>query len=304
LGVPGRPAGGIDCLAQIPGYRTGFADVELDQVLERAGYAHFLADGRYAPLDARVFKLRQQHGLQEVPTLVAASLLSKKLAVGVRNAGLDIRVAPHGNFGRNSQEGERNAQLYRETAELLSIEAFPVLTDGTLPYQRYVGRSEALLALFRLFRGDVDTWLDEHYELCRGLACKAVPDEWKPAVRAAVRDDLRKAFEANVNAQGGSFAGFVGVAEQCSMGHRHELRAPANGVATYALEAIRKTLVELQSSVKASDACTFPDPVGLILQARPGSPVTAGSIVATARVDFPLKATEVVPRLMSALLQA
>lgn len=86
-------------------------------------------------MDARVFRLRQLHGLQEVPPLVAASMLSKKLAVGVTTAGLDIRVAPHGNFGQDLAEGRANAAMYEEAASMLGIEGRPVLTDGDAPYQ-------------------------------------------------------------------------------------------------------------------------------------------------------------------------
>ena len=91
LGVPGRPAGGIDCLGQIPGYRTELSVREILQIIDASGYAHFLAKGRMAPLDGRMFKLRQAMNAQTIPSLVAGSLLSKKLAVGVKHAGLDIR---------------------------------------------------------------------------------------------------------------------------------------------------------------------------------------------------------------------
>lgn len=130
LGVPGRPAGGIDCLAQIEGFKVELTQDELRAVMAGAGYAHFLAAGRYAPLDARVFKLRQQFGAQDVPTLVASSLLSKKLAVGVRRAGLDIRVAAHGNFGKTWSDALDNARLFAAASRRLGVDAFPVLTNS------------------------------------------------------------------------------------------------------------------------------------------------------------------------------
>ena len=98
LGVPGRPAGGLDVLSRIPGYRVDLSAAEVACVLRDCGYAHFVAGERIAPLDARLFTLRQQTGAQTIPALVIASLLSKKIAVGVRTVGLDVRVAMHGNF--------------------------------------------------------------------------------------------------------------------------------------------------------------------------------------------------------------
>jgi hypothetical protein len=55
LGVPGRPAGGIDVLAQLPGYKIRLNLSEINDVIERCGYAHFLADENFAPLDATFF---------------------------------------------------------------------------------------------------------------------------------------------------------------------------------------------------------------------------------------------------------
>src|SRR5437868_14746215 len=49
LGVPGRPAGGIDVLAQLPGYRVDLSEADVRRVLERCGYAHFLAGTQFAP---------------------------------------------------------------------------------------------------------------------------------------------------------------------------------------------------------------------------------------------------------------
>lgn len=43
LGVPGRPAGGIDVLMQINGYRSDLDEIEAEKVLDQCGYVHLLA---------------------------------------------------------------------------------------------------------------------------------------------------------------------------------------------------------------------------------------------------------------------
>lgn len=91
LAVPGRPAGGIDVLATIPGYKTTLRPEEVVRCLEECGYCHFLASDDFVPLDARMFRLRQQIGAQDNPFLAIASLISKKLAAQVENVRLDVR---------------------------------------------------------------------------------------------------------------------------------------------------------------------------------------------------------------------
>jgi pyrimidine-nucleoside phosphorylase len=269
LGVPGRPAGGIDCLAQIAGYKTSLTDQELAAVLQAAGYAHFLAAGRYAPLDAKVFKLRQLHGLQQVPTLVAASLLSKKLAVGVSIAGLDVRVAGHGNFGRSMEEARANADMYVKASAM---------------YQPYIGRSEALAALDEIFSGSASLWLLEHVELCRRLAIAATPAHLEKAVNKATPDILYREFRQNVIAQGAEEDDYRAVVRKVRQAIRHPVVAKHDGPVSISLERIRQALTKAQ---RCTDEASheFPDPAGIVLCVRPGDVVTKGTILALVRVD-------------------
>jgi thymidine phosphorylase len=284
LGVPGRPAGGIDCLMQISGYRSTFSLAQAEGLLEQFNYVHFLAGDRLTPLDARMFRIRQHHDAQEVPTLVAASLLAKKLAVGVRRAGLDIRVAPHGNFGKSWLEASENARLFIETGQLLSVKAFPVLTDARWPFQPFIGRCEALLALHRVFSEEACPWLNEHRILCRNLVLACTPLESQARVLGTTCSDLRKQFYRNLTAQGTSADVFEILVEATSSRHAHMLRASENGFARFDLAGIRRALVFWQEHSDLSDA-VFPDPVGLILLKRPGEWVNRDEPVATVRID-------------------
>lgn len=298
LGVPGRPAGGIDCLAQVQGYASTFTENDLREVLLRCGYAHFVASGRFAPLDARLFRLRQLHGFQEVPTLVAASLLSKKLAVGVRTAGLDVRVAPHGNFGRNLEEAGLNARMYQDAAGLVGVAGRPVLTDGSLPYQPYIGRAEALAAMSSVFDGSAGPWLQEHVELCRKLSSAAAPDQ-SAAIEAVTVEDLHRVFVANLAAQGATEAAFLAAAGKVVKSTIRPIQAAADGVVEVSLEQVRRALVAAQGAV--NDGREYPDPVGVILCKRPGERVNRGEILATVRIDAGAPAEDVVSQLKRAI---
>lgn len=288
LGVPGRPAGGIDCLAQIAGYKTELNDSELEAVMNRAGYAHFLSSGRFAPLDARVFRLRQEYGFQDVPTLVAASLLAKKIAVGLTTAGLDVRVAAHGNFGRTMAEGQENARMFARAAELVGIVGRPVLTDGSTPYQPYIGRKEALAALADIFSGTASPWLLEHVETCRRLSIAAAPADRVSLIQAAQAADLRRAFMVNVAAQGAEEQAFDDAVRKARR-VRLEILADCDGRVSVALEAVRRCLVAAQTA-DATTGSRFPDPAGVVLLKRPGETARKGEALARVRVDSELRA--------------
>ena len=283
LGVPGRPAGGIDCLAQIPNYRYALTEIDVEKGLETSGYVHFIGEG-IAPLDLRLFRLRQQHSAQDVPTLVAASLMAKKLAVGVKQAGLDIRVAPHGNFGRTWESATQNARLFIDVGHQLGISAAPVLTDGRFPYQPYIGRKEALLALYRLFDAQLSPWLNEHFDACRTMALSCTPHHRRSQVQHASSTDLRDAFERNINFQGGRVDSIRELLNRTEAAHHFAISATQDGFVSFNLGGIRRILVERQRT-RVTATNEFPDPVGVILTKRPGEWVQRGDCLATLRVD-------------------
>ena len=279
LGVPGRPAGGLDVLSRIPGYRIDLSAADVESVLKDCGYAHFTAGGRIGPLDARLFALRQQTGAQTIPTLVTASLLSKKVAVGLRTVGLDVRVAVHGNFGRDMTIARENARFFRRVAALLGINATCILTDASRPYQPYIGRGESLLALFRLFAGEADQWLKWHADQCAWMAAATVGLPARPAASLQAYD----AFSSNVAAQGGSIGGFEDTAARIAEGHRFFVPAPTAGFPIVDLERVRKSIVARQQ--RSTDDGAYPDPAGVILVAEGNVPIAAGDPIMTARAE-------------------
>lgn len=280
LGVPGRPAGGVDVLAQIPGYRTQFDECEVIKILGRCGYVHFLAEGRFAPQDGQLFAYRQQHGAVNLPELGIASLLSKKIAVGLSKVGLDVRVAPHGNFGSSWEEAKGNAVRFIRIAKLVGIEAVCFLTDARQPYQPFIGRGEALVAIADLFAGKADMPLTRHYRQCFAMA-KAVSSVDGPLPSAS---EIAPAFQSNLEAQGASLDAFNYSVDTIRQSRRFELLAAGEGFLTIDLERLRGILVQTQSALQTQDR-PFPDPSGVILASRTGDYLTQNELLATVRCE-------------------
>lgn len=275
LGVPGRPAGGVDVMAQIPGYRTNLSAEEVHRTLQECGYVHFEAGRRLAPLDARLFRFRQAVGAQAVAPLVIASLLAKKIAMGVQNVGLDIRVAPYGNFGRTPDEARGNAARFCRVARNLGLEPTCILTDATRPYQPFIGRREALIGLLRVLDGRAEGLLAHHAAECASMALATA------GLPASVPiSDARAAFYANVTAQGG-MCDFDEMERQVLSLHRYSVVAHGNGYVRFDLERIRKILVDRQAAI--ADDHPYPDPVGVVLLRDNGHLVTLGEAVMNVR---------------------
>lgn len=284
LGVQGRPAGGIDCLAQIPGYDVTPSRQKVTAILDTGGYAHFLASGEFAPLDGRMFRIRQQMNAQAVPALVTASLLAKKIAVGVQYAGLDIRVAPHGNFGVDWESASKNARLFIAAASQLGIKAAPILTNAIHPYQPYMGRHESLMAMHHIFEGNEPTWLTEHLEVCLTLVLACIPETVRAKASLTTRAELRGHFYQNLIDQGADTKDFEQISLAIQAKHKFHLVAENSGFCSYPLLELRDTFASVQNEyVSASNR--FPDPVGIVFVKRPGAWVERGTMLATARIE-------------------
>ena len=274
LGVPGRPAGGIDVLSQVPGYRIDLDRSKAQAVLEKCGYAHIIAGATFAPADAAMFTYRQQNGAQSIPELAIASLLAKKLVMGVKSVGLEVRVAQHGNFGVDRENAKSNAQRFGRVARLLGVEAICFLTDGTRPQQPYFGRGEALLALSHLFGARACSWLEQHVLTC---------ENWTSILTrscSSSRLGIAHAFASNILAQEGSINGLEECAAEVAAAHSRILPASRHGMVSYDLGQLRSAILEARGPDNGS---SFSDSAGLILLAMPGSIVRKGQPLVSLR---------------------
>jgi thymidine phosphorylase len=278
LAVTGRPAGGIDVMAQIPGYCMGVAGAEVLAILAECGYANCEAGDQFAPADAATFKYRQEIGLQANGALAVASLVAKKAAMGIVRAGLDVRVAPYGNFGPDLARAAANAKLFVWVARELGIEATCYLNDATQPFQPYIGRAEALIALSELFEGHANAWLKRHADLCLAMSLDLVES---PPESAPTEVSLKEIFRKHVAAHRGTIDGFERTVDRAREAHTFEIHADREGFISYDLAAIRSTLMAAQRHRDYA----FSDPAGLILKAEPDAFVKRGSLLMTARID-------------------
>lgn len=281
LGVPGRPAGGIDVLAQIPSYKVRLTRNETERVLGQCGYVHVLADQTYAPLDATLFAYRQRAGGQNIPPLAIASLLSKKKAMGLKSVGLDVRVAEHGNFGRDWEEARFEAERFCRIAALMGIRATCFLTDGSIPYQPYIGRGESLVALAEVFAEPSSGFLLAHAKMCFEMAASTVSDRTGQKPKGST---LLHHFESNLLAQGCNLGAFRNKVAETIKGHRYNMTSTHDGFLDLDLGKLRDIFVSAQKRViNTKDG--WSDPCGVILRKAPGEYIKKGDSLASVRAD-------------------
>jgi thymidine phosphorylase len=292
LAVTGRPAGGVDTLATVPGYAVELSAAQVERALDICGYAHFAASATWAPGDAALFARRKARGAQQLPRLAAASLLAKKLAAGVSHVILDVRVSAHGNFGSDAAAAAENAEMFVRVGALAGVAATCVLSDGELPQQPALGRGESLAAVLDVVEGTAGPWLRSHADDCAALARHGRLAEHPAAA-------MLEALAANLAAQGSSLDALRARVAAVRAQPRIRVHARVAGTARADLARLRDLLVAEQNLAAPAG---YADPAGLTLLVRPGTSVHEGDPIADVRAADPDRLPALAARVSECLL--
>ncbi|HEX5970292.1 MAG TPA: thymidine phosphorylase [Gemmatimonadaceae bacterium] len=146
----GHTGGTLDKLESIPGFRTDLSLANARRQLETLNCALIGQTAEIAPADRKMYALRDATGTVEAIPLIAASIMSKKLAEGLTGLVLDVKRGS----GAFLPELDRGLELARTMIELGADHDTPVvalITAMDRPLGRACGNAleveESILAL-------------------------------------------------------------------------------------------------------------------------------------------------------------
>ena len=87
----GHTGGTLDKLESIPGFRTGLSLADAEKQIARIGCAMLSQTDEIVPADRKIYALRDATATVEVIPLIAASIMSKKIAESLTGLVLDIK---------------------------------------------------------------------------------------------------------------------------------------------------------------------------------------------------------------------
>jgi pyrimidine-nucleoside phosphorylase len=156
----GHTGGTLDKLESIPGLRTDLTAKEFRENLKNPGFSIMGQTEELAPADKKLYALRDVTATVESIPLIAASIMSKKLAEGAEGLVLDVKVGS-GAFMKKLKDARELAHTMVSIGNSMGVRTVAVITAMDEPLGKTVGNSleikECLSALHGAWADDLKT---------------------------------------------------------------------------------------------------------------------------------------------------
>jgi pyrimidine-nucleoside phosphorylase len=136
----GHTGGTLDKLESIPGFRTDLSIEQFKTLLAEHKLAFIGQTPEVAPADGKLYSLRDATATVESIPLIATSIMSKKIAVGLDALVLDVKVGS-GAFMKKQVEARRLAQMMVGIGRRLDKRVQALITDMNQPLGYAVGNA-------------------------------------------------------------------------------------------------------------------------------------------------------------------
>jgi thymidine phosphorylase len=148
----GHTGGTLDKLESIPGYCVTPSAEVFRQVVRDCGVAIIGQTAALAPADKKIYAVRDITATVESIDLITASILSKKLAAGLRFLVMDVKCG-NGAFMADQASAQILAKRLVEVANGAGMPTTALITDKNQPLARSAGNALEVREAIEFLRG-------------------------------------------------------------------------------------------------------------------------------------------------------
>jgi pyrimidine-nucleoside phosphorylase len=282
----GHTGGTLDKLESIPGFRTDLTLADARAQLERLHCVMIGQTSEIAPADRKMYALRSATMTVDSIPLIAASIMSKKLAEGLHGLVLDVKRGS-GSFVTTLEE---ELALAREMIGIGDGHGCPtvaLLTAMDRPLGRAIGNALEVEEAIQALHGDGPADLmDVTYALAVEMLLLGGTNVSRGEARARLEKNIRNGTAADcfrkvVEAQGGDPRVVDDPSLLPQAGAVEIYGAPRRGfIGRVEPRAIGRAIIEMGGGRQRMED-SIDHSVGLVITAKPGDWVEAGEPLGT-----------------------
>ncbi len=283
----GHTGGTLDKLESIPGMTVQMDKERYTAILEELHGAFMAQTSTIAPLDKRLYALRDVTGTVESIGLITASIIGKKMTEDLDGLVLDVKYG-NGAFMKTLEHARQLAESLVDTSQEMGVATIALITDMNEPLGEYAGNAVEVLESIAMLKGEPvearfkDVTMALAREMCKAAWPGKNGTNWHANLEEKLRNgDAYERFEHILHAQGVSFETIRSLPESLPIAKiRIDVQARETGyIRRFDTYRIGQLLVELGAGrLKADDRI---DPgVGVRIVKHAGDQVDRGDVIA------------------------
>lgn len=166
----GHTGGTIDKLESIPGFNVSLKPEEFVNQIKKIGIAITSQTEDLTPMDKEIYSLRDATGTADSVPLIAASVMSKKIASGADKIIIDITLGS-GALIRSKKDAEHLSQLVKKIGAKYNREVRTIISDMNTPLGKTVGNAIEIQEAMEVLQGKASGYI---VEVCRDIASQLI----------------------------------------------------------------------------------------------------------------------------------
>jgi pyrimidine-nucleoside phosphorylase len=282
----GHTGGTLDKLESIPGFRTSLTLAEAEKQIARIGCAMLGQTDEIVPADRKIYALRDATATVEVIPLIAASIMSKKIAESLSGLVLDIKRGS-GSFLPKLEDEIQLAEAMIDLGDEHACPVVALVTAMDRPLGYACGNALEVAEALEVLKGAGPPDLIEvTFALGAEMLVLATLASTREGARAMMDAAIGsgkalKKFEEIIRAQDGDAGVVKDVLRLPQAPHRADFTAARAGVVqSVDPRAVGYGVIALGGGRRNMEDEVDPS-VGFVIKAKPQNRVTKGQLLAT-----------------------
>ena len=187
----GHTGGTIDKLESFPGFSTTLSQEQFVKNVNDIGLAVTGQTGNITPADKKIYALRDVTGTVDNISLIASSIMSKKLAAGADVIVLDVKTG-NGAFMKNIEDATELAKTLVDIGNGAGKKTYAVISEMNEPLGYAIGNSLEVIEAIDTLKGNGPRDL---YNLCIELGSLMVAASYQNISLEQAKQILKKTIE-------------------------------------------------------------------------------------------------------------